>query len=289
VCDAVLARAAQDNWSGLMRDGLDVTGRGTGPYVNASPVNLVFYVLVAVFGTLLGRTVLAARFVETYMHGLRRERARAAARGLGIVSRRVLPALRDPPPGGTLLRDLLRRPEFETAMSLCFLLQFLAMCADPAYKPDALARRLAAVNDAFLALVVGMEAWAKTAALGGAGVYMRDPYNRLDFLAGLATFAAIALQETQQLVARGGGFFGQAGTGVPGGPDLVFAAGVLRCLRLLRLPRVLLHFGGLARALAPLLESVSSLVPLVALHSVTLFVFGVLCTQVGVDGTPPPG
>jgi hypothetical protein len=64
-----------------------------------------------------------------------------------------------------------------------------------------------------------------------------------------------------------------------GGVDLAFVVGVLRCMRLLRLPRVILHFRGLAEALSPLLQSAAALVPLVALHAVVLFIFGVLAVQ----------
>ena len=142
------------------------------------------------------------------------------------------------------------------------------------------ARRRQAVNETFLALIVGVEACARIAD-AGAGPYLRSWYNLLDFLAGIATFAALALARTERVVAGDGRVFGlgRESSGGDGGLDLSFVAGVLRCMRLLRLPRVLLHFRGLAAALAPLLLSSSALVPLVALHAVVLFIFGVLTVQ----------
>jgi hypothetical protein len=59
------------------------------------------------------------------------------AAGYGIITRESLPEIVDPPAGHTPLRALLRHRGFERGMSLCFIVQFIAMCAAPAHRPDA--------------------------------------------------------------------------------------------------------------------------------------------------------
>ena len=278
ILDAVIlmfTAISKDKWRLILWSISDISGRGSGPFVDASWYHAILLLVALILGSVFTLNLLVALFVESYTKEMIqvRQHINDTPKCLQIKGRESLPRLWDRPRANwrALVLNVLESKGMTRFLTAIFFINFFVASCE-SYKGAAWTQELNCIGNALLAFMFGAEACVKLIVLGPAR-YFDVHENSRDFVSALLTLAGEALHasimEGQQ------GYVGQYFQ------DEIFLL-LERLLSIARLSgwlRVLRLDPDLGAMINILLLAAGIIVQVVGVLIIALFVFGVVAVQ----------
>jgi len=269
--------AAIDGWPIVMWNGVDSTGKRTGPEQNANLAIVLFFIITLLIAAFLVINIFVGVFVDNY--NTASERVNASLKLRARTKKRKIVTLgqqqQEPNPDEAeqehapahklqwLMREIVTTTAFDLFIAACIALNVITMAFE-SYHQSAWQEQFLIISNFFFSYIFGLEAVMKLIAFQPKR-YFKDGWNKFDYTIVLISFIGIAVETSGQTVALN--------------PTILRVLRVFRIFRILRAFRIFKAAKGLQAIVDTLGKSLPAVANLFGMLCLLFFIYGILAVE----------